>query len=413
MKRLMIIDDRIAERKDVYHNVLSERFDLVYVEKASTLMDKIDSESVDGYVLDIVLTNWSDIDGKRLALQKVLARIGTSRPIILLSNEYKMLVSEGELTKLFNDILDGDFKVNQLYLWDEFVRISNNSPDDLNPIADAINISLATHQRTLDRTEANKFQLGIVTALREELDPFLAHLLNKETVKKQNVSYTCGNIVTEKGTIIKIVAAHQEEMGTVDAAIVSTSLVREFGVEYLVMIGVCGGRDGKSQIGDIIIPNEIVAYQKGKIGDNGLMMDIDISKSNVNCRMTFEGRCENIISNIFQTYGMRLLSQGESLELSRPTLRFDEMACGENVVNKEGELEQIASKTNKPKLCAIDMETYSIYRLNNFLSVSTIVIKSVMDLSSKKSDKFKSYAAFVSANFLYHVLNSEILKIER
>ncbi|RVT97328.1 hypothetical protein EOD41_18690 [Mucilaginibacter limnophilus] len=412
LQKLMIIDDRIVDRKEIYQKVLSDSFELVFIEKASTLMDRVYTEEVDGYIVDIVLSNWLGKDGKRLPLQEVLSWIGTEKPIILLSNEYNYLVTENELTDLFNTILDTGYRVNPFFLWDEFIRVSNNHPDDLNPITNAIKLSLARHRKSVVKEEAQRFDLGVIAALGEELQPFLQNLKDVENAKFQSIPYSKGVLKTKNGAEIKVIAVQQEEMGTVDTAIISSAIVKEFQLDFLVMIGVCGGRDGHAQIGDIIIPNEIIAYQKGKIGENGLMMDIDISRSNVNLRMTFENKSEQLAENISKKYLTKLVNKfGSPIEVTKPKIRFHEMACGENVVNKEGELERIATDVKKQKLCAIDMETYSIYRLNHFMDVSTIVIKSVMDLSSKKSDKFKSYAAHMSANFLYQVLFEEILKV--
>jgi hypothetical protein len=39
-----------------------------------------------------------------------------------------------------------------------------------------------------------------------------------------------------------------------------------------------------------------------------------------------------------------------------------------------------------------------------------MVIKSVMDLYNNKSDKYKPYAAFMAANYLYELLYREIIK---
>ena len=44
------------------------------------------------------------------------------------------------------------------------------------------------------------------------------------------------------------------------------------------------------------------------------------------------------------------------------------------------------------------------------MDVNTMVIKSVMDLSNNKSDKYKPYAAFMAANYLYKLLYQEIIK---
>ncbi len=53
------------------------------------------------------------------------------------------------------------------------------------------------------------------------------------------------------------------------------------------------------------------------------------------------------------------------------------------------------------------MESYGIFRVGELLDINTMVIKSVMDLTNKKSDKYKPYAAYIAANYLYSLIYTE------
>jgi len=125
-------------------------------------------------------------------------------------------------------------------------------------------------------------------------------------------------------------------------------------------------------------------------------------------KMIFENKCDSLIQDIFKSFMTEQIDKGIAISVQRPNLRFNEMACGESIINKEGELDRIAEELNKPKLCGVDMESYAVYRLHEIIDIKTLVIKSVMDLSSNKSDKYKVYACYISANFLIEVLKREI-----
>ena len=103
--------------------------------------------------------------------------------------------------------------------------------------------------------------------------------------------------------------------------------------------------------------------------------------------------------------------ENRTLDLTIPKVHYEPMACADYVIDKEGALDEIAEKSAKRKLCAVDMESYAIYRVGEMMNVNTMVIKSVMDLSNNKSDKYKSYAAFMAANYLYQLLYNEIIKL--
>lgn len=408
--KLLVIDDRWNDRKDTYVNVLSEDFNLDYVDQASTLFDKIAQPDINAYLVDVVLSNWIGKKGP-LELLEVLEAIGKEKPVILVSSAYKELVENDQLTDLFNKIIDYGYKVNSFLIWADFLLAKNNDPDRIKSIQNTIKINIKRHERVISNKQTRKFDLAVIGALSEEITPFTRHLQNLETEQKEKITYSFGELTTKNGKILRIITLYQEDMGTVDTAILGEFLLREFAVKVIALIGVCGGRDPIVGIGDIIIPNEIVAYQKGKITDKGLTLDIDIAKSSTNGRMTFATKCDDVLDKIHSEFVKGPLKQHHQMGPSIPKLFFDEMACGENVVSKEGELEAIAKLVNKPKLCAIDMETYALYRLNNFFEIKTLIVKSVMDLTTAKSDKYKTYAAFIAANFLKEVLYEEIWSI--
>lgn len=410
--KILIIDDRWHnERDQTYTKVLKDDFIIDNVDKASSLYDKIAQDDIDGYLVDVVLSNWTDEKNNPLEVLTVLNYIGKSKPIVLVSSEYKELVDGDKLTDLINKIIDHGYKVNSFLLWNNFITASRDAdPNRIKSIQNTLKLNIKRQER-ISFNKNNKFDLAVIAALSEELVPFIKHLTEAKSEISGKILYTTGYLLTKNGRSIRVVAVHQEDMGTVDTAILGTYLLQQFEVKNIVMIGVCGGRPGRANIGDIVIPNEIVAYQKGKITEAGLLLDVDIAKSSMNAKMLFENKCDKLVQKVFKDFITLGMKQNLQWGTNQPVLLFDEMACGENVLNKEGELDVIASTVNKPKLCAIDMETYGVFRLNTFFAVNTLIVKSVMDLTSSKSDKFKTYAAYMAANFLKLVLYEELLVV--
>jgi nucleoside phosphorylase len=87
------------------------------------------------------------------------------------------------------------------------------------------------------------------------------------------------------------------------------------------------------------------------------------------------------------------------------------MASGGGVIDKPNELDNIAKQVSRPKLCSVDMESYAIFRVCQLLNVKSSVIKSVMDLSNNKSDKYKDYACYLAANFFYSIINDGVITV--
>jgi nucleoside phosphorylase/CheY-like chemotaxis protein len=414
--KILVIDDRWNDRKQVYNNVLSSDFDVVAVEKGSEVCKTLESEKgVDVYLIDIMLSEWINIITNRpLQVMDVLEKIPKNKPIILLSNVYDGLVKNNELTPLINGILDKKYPVYSFFIWDDFV-VASESNEKKEQIKSAIELDILKHDKIQKEQDANKFDFAVICALPEEMKPFMQKFSNIENLKIEGISVSTKAILTTKtGKELKFIAVTQTNMGMVDAAILGTILTSQFEIKHIFMIGVCGGRDSKVKIGSIIMPIEIVAYQNGKITEQGLIPNVKTAK----CDKSFGKQIltqdnKDILTTIYTEAQNEIRTEtqrGIDAELL-DSIETDEMACGDVVVNKNDELNNIAQQTSKPKLCAVDMESYSIYRLAELLKVDATVIKTVMDLTSIKTDKYKDYAAKISAKFLYSMLYEEIINL--
>lgn len=408
--KLLVIDDRWDERAITYTKVLSSDFDLIPVEKGSQLFEMISSSEVDAYLIDVVLSRWIDKNKNPMQLISVLEKIENKKPIILVSNEYENLLKDEKLTPLLNSIIDKGFNVDSFLIWSDFVSAAvNTDADNTETIQSTIKLDILKYNKFEIKRAERKFDFAVICALGEELKPFMTKFNATESQVLENIHVNKAIFKTKSGKELKFISVQLEEMGNVDSAIVTSKLISEFEISQLFMIGVCGGRDNKVKIGDIIVPHEIIAYQNGKIDKEGFKVNVGYAKSKGNIKGAIENNCDDILQSIYQEYVIEKVKTGKSIDVNLPELKFDPMACGAVVLNKEGEIERIANETAKPKICAVDMESFSIYRICEILNVKASVIKAVMDLSSNKSDKYKEYAANISANFLHRIIFEEII----
>lgn len=417
--RLMIIDDSWEERKATYRSVLGEDIEIIDNCNQENIYLKILQEEVDAYLIDIVLDNWME-DSRPQELIPILEKLKSGKPIFLVSRQYSTLIKNNKLTKTINEIIEKEIAISSFFVYQDFekaealLRNENVTNRFTQNIPNTIKFNILTKLKENYVKLNNEADVGIVCALQTELKPFVDKLeeADEDNIENGKIKFTRGVISTNKGEKIKVIAVHQENMGTVDAAFESYSIAREFNLKHLFMIGVCGGREGQVKIGDIIIPGSIIAYQKGKITDEGMLMNPSTINTHVNLKQTFQGKCDGVLKDIWKSFVDTAMERdNEILAMTTPKINFNELVCGENVVNRDGEIEKIAKDMNKPKLAGIDMESYSIYRLNLKVDIKTIVMKSVMDLTKSKSDKYKKYASYVSANFLYEVLRRGIYNI--
>lgn len=416
-KKILVIDDEWQVRKEVYDNVLSTKFEIDYIKNPDDFFGKTDLDKYSAFLSDIVLANWKTRERKPQEIMPILEKIKPfNKPVFLVSSHFDTLINNNRLTPTLLDVVKKSIPLESLFVYKEFEEESyrRDNPKDsiyVESIMSLIYLKILQYDEEQKKKEAIKADIGIVCALGEELSPIIKKLKNKQVI--EGLPASRGTIITKSGREIKVVAVSQDEMGTEDAAILGTLIIKEFKVNHLFMTGVCGGRSNKVKIGDLIIPSEVIAYQRGKIDNGRLLLDVGSMQSNVLNRQIYENNCDIILSEIFDEYIEILKTKGKSLNIETPKIKFDEMACGSNVINDSEEdlLGKISNDVAKRKLSSVDMESYAILRLSKFLNVKCSVMKSVMDLTKDKNDDYKEYACYVSANFLIKVLQDEIYKI--
>lgn len=406
-KKILIIDDDLQRRKSHYENALKGKYIVEYADNADLIYQTIEETWVDLYIIDLNLSSYKDPKTKdSLHVLSVLKEIGKNKPIILLSGTYKELVDSGKLEPIIQNAAEEGYNVGSFLTWEDILNASvNKSLGYKNALHSKIDLTISK--------DRSPYDFGIVCALEEELTPFLEYADNPKIQQHiiDGIHYRKGTISTENGHKLTFIAVCTLNMGIADSSVIATHMASKMGIKNIYMIGVCGGRESEGvNIGDVIIPEESVAYQRGKLKENGFSPDIQIAKPKHGGFYRYEG-ADKILSTLFERYTLKLMREKHmSLSLIRPRVRYEPMACADYVIDKEGALDEIAEKSAKRKLCAVDMESYAIYRVGEIMDVNTMVIKSVMDLSNNKSDKYKPYAAFMAANYLYKLLYQEIIK---
>ena len=203
---------------------------------------------------------------------------------------------------------------------------------------------------------------------------------------------------------VNVVAAHQDRMGMVDCALLAAKVIREWSPRYLVMTGICGGwRKQNVRLGDIVVPTSVYTYQSGKYIGGEFKREI----RSVHVQPAIIRQVQAVSKKLSS-----LVSKGWHDEVtSNPSILTETMACGDAVVDDEEMLEAIAVPDRK--LVAVDMESYALIRAAELLpqyGTTALVVKGVSDFAYHKTDtSAREYAAFTSANFLYHFLLSELM----
>lgn len=214
---------------------------------------------------------------------------------------------------------------------------------------------------------------------------------------------------------------HQMQMGLVDAAIHATQVITKADPTFLLMSGVCGGREYEVNLYDVIIPSIVYDYATGKIKENKLESLEYKASANKKLIQFLKDNSDKIIHN------MRSIINPDRKKLLGKDFKIviDEFACGPWVIKTEGfmrkmkgeKLEKFTAKKENDLFLesipvtkiskgikGLEMESYSLLRTAEVIQKEgrfTIVAKSVMDFTNEyKKDgpngEVKSSAAYVS-----------------
>ena len=254
------------------------------------------------------------------------------------------------------------------------------------------------------------FDVGIVCARRvDELRPVLDLMVDRTDISsdregRQDAFTFHEGWFRKSDQSLRVVAAAQHVMGMSDCASLCTKIVLRYRPRFLVMTGVAGGRSGKVNIGDIIIAEEVFNYQAGKYTEAGFEPACTPLRLDVGLHSRFADR--------EQAFAAEIAERWTDPHVRVPRIHIAPMACGAGIVDLRGAMEAITDLNRN--VVAVDMESYSVYRACELArphegnpQTHPVVIKGIMDLTEEKSDAAKPFAAFASAQYLYHFALAE------
>jgi len=255
------------------------------------------------------------------------------------------------------------------------------------------------------------YDLAIVCALPLELDALKSLPLDWTELRFSfdETIYWVGKFETIRG-VKSVVCASCPRMGMPAAAVTATKMIIQFRPRYMAMAGICAGRSGKTEIGDVVVADPSWDYGNGKIegSDDGpkfkpsahqLPLDPDIATA-----------AQALTSDVawFAKLKQDYMGPKPNTEV---TVRTAPMASGAAVVADASLFAEIVDRQRD--VLALEMEAYGIFAAcqgSGRPRPLTVVAKAVCDFADKnKGDDYQSFAAYTSANVLIELLRRHTL----
>jgi len=217
--------------------------------------------------------------------------------------------------------------------------------------------------------------IGIIGAMQIEVDNLLDEMVNKNTIVISGIKYVRGTLCDREVVVAKC------GIGKVFAALCTQTMIIKFMPEIIINTGVSGGIASETNIGDVVIAENVVQHDMdiSALGDPvGLIPGIDII--HIPCS-------KNVVAKLDKT-----------LNAMDKTHKISTIATGDRFVSDTKETERINELFGA---IAFDMESASIGQVCYVNDVKYGIIRSISDNGSEDAGEdymqFAKKAAKVSA----------------
>lgn len=254
--------------------------------------------------------------------------------------------------------------------------------------------------------------IAFVTALATpEFGSILNWPVQWKTIRRENdfVEYYESEIDNGPRKLT-IVAASCQHMGNVSAATLSLKIAQAFRPKILIMVGICAGVRGRTNIGDVLVCEESWDYNSGKLGKSDSQRTFEPDPKSI--RITPE-MCQ-IFQNAERTslWAHKAFNKWRGrMPNERPQFRIGPVASGSSVVADSEKVREISNQNRK--LLGLEMEAYGVYfaALNSWTPKPQFLsLKSVCDFAdSTKEDGFQSFAAHMSSEVIFEIVSGGFL----
>ncbi len=275
-------------------------------------------------------------------------------------------------------------------------------------IKEKINYLIQSKRDLLNSPQvAFQYDLAIITALRHTEFESVLNLDGHWELKKlanDTSDYYTGTFKSGD-RIVKVIASFAPQMGMVASSVLTMKIISSFRPKYVAMCGISAGIKGGSNFGDILIADLSFDSGSGKVkksteGKDTFEPDYKVLALSTDLRDEFlscQGNREYL-----DEIKRKWPSDKPQTDLG---IHIGPLATGAHVVQNLDIVDDIQGHARK--LIGLDMETYAVfYAANNCTKPrpkGVFSVKSVCDFAdSTKNDTYQKYAAYTSANFLYH-----------
>lgn len=267
-------------------------------------------------------------------------------------------------------------------------------------------IELSNASRRFSDGVSYGYDVAIVCALPSELSAVRSTCSSWTELKisSDETYYWVGSLKTSLGEK-SIICASAPRMGLPAAAVLTTKMILQFRPRIVAMAGICAGRRGKANIGDVIIADPSWDYGSGKIEGSPKGPKFLPSAHQLPIDPDLAAAAESLSRDVGWFANLKHSFAG-SKPTTEITVRAAPMASGAAVVADSSIFAEVVERQRN--VLALEMEAYGVFAASigsGRPRPKVLVAKAICDFADEdKDDDYQPFAAFTSAHVLMEML---------
>jgi len=253
------------------------------------------------------------------------------------------------------------------------------------------------------------FDIAILTATIDEFEAVksIIEKIKKVSFAENDASIYFSGELRSKNKVFKIILPYPYDMGIEASSSLTTKVISSFRPKYIFMVGVCAGNKNVTKIGDIIVAERSLNYNKVVL----------IERKSEEQDKKFMHHVSSI--NRYLKMNLELFSRSEAIEQIKTSYgnhekHYEKLTCHVGLLVTGSSLmrsDKIIAEINQtyPGIKGLDMETYGVYYASTQVfkdyAPNFVSIKSVSDYGDTKKHPLsaterKKYALHTSSQTL-------------
>ena len=217
--------------------------------------------------------------------------------------------------------------------------------------------------------------IGIISAMKEEIQALHHQLELKSTIEKGQRTYYHGKLFNQEVVLVF------SRWGKVASATTATQLINDFEIDEIIFTGVAGGIKSKVKIGDIVIGKRLYQHD---MDASPLIPKYEIPLLGKRAFQTDRIRTENLhlAAKKFMTQIDLYLSREvlKVFQIDQPNIHFGDIASGDQFVSDKVDRDQI--KKGLPEVLCVEMEGAAVAQVCFEYKIPFTIIRTISDNSN-------------------------------